>query len=117
MSDIPEADWKVLRSLKDAALDRLCECILAEVHAAATMPGRTNHQRYLDVYALVQKRDKDEADCFNDLRRSMAKTSLLHWRKHKLLTVDEWARFSDATRAYFALWDQDPASSYPPDQT
>jgi hypothetical protein len=105
MSDIPEADWKVLRSLKDVALERLCERILAEVHAAASMPGRTNHQRYLDVYALVQKRDRAVADCFNDLRRSTATISLFHWRKHKLLTVDEWARFSDVTQAVLAVWD------------
>jgi hypothetical protein len=106
MSDIPEADWKVLRSLKDAALERLCERILAEIHAAASMPGRTNHQRYLDVYALTQKRDKAVADCFNDLRRSTATISLLHWRKHKLLAVDEWARFSDVTQAVLEVWDE-----------
>lgn len=52
MSDIPEADWKVLRSLKDVALERLCDRILAEIQAAATMPGRTSHQRYLDVWLV-----------------------------------------------------------------
>lgn len=117
MSDISEVDWKVLRSLKDMALDRLCERILAEVHVAANKPGRTIHQRYLDVYALVQRRDKAVADCFNDLRRSMATISLLHWRKHALLTADEWARFSDVTRAVLDIWDQDAASNDPPDQT
>ena len=106
MSDIPEADWKVLRSLKDVALECLCERILAEIQAAANTPGRTNHQRYLDVYALAQKRDKAVADCFNDLRRSTATISLLHWRKHRLLTVDQWARFSDVTQAVLAVWDQ-----------
>ena len=106
MSDILEADWKVLRSLKDTALERLCERILAEVHAAAANPGRSNHQRYLDVYSLVQKRDKDVADCFNDLRRSTATISLFHWRKHKLLTFDEWARFSDVTQAVLDVWDE-----------
>jgi len=58
--EIPEADWKAFRELRDVALERFCERALAEVVKVAA------------VYRLIEKRDKELAAAFDDFRRSTA---------------------------------------------
>lgn len=99
MSEFPEADWQVLRSVHDEALEKMCERILAEVIEAGTKPGLTYRQRYLDVYSLVKERDKDVANTFNNWRRSWALITLRFMLKHDLLSAADIARFSEVTRA------------------
>jgi hypothetical protein len=96
--DFPEADWKVLRSVKEAALNRLCERILDECRRVMDDASRSAHQRYLKMFELVQTRDDDIANAFNDMRRSRAIRSISWMRYLKLLTDDEWERFSPRTR-------------------
>lgn len=96
--DFPEADWKVLRSVKDAALNRLCERILDECRGVMDDPALTPHQRYLKMFKLIQDRDDDIANAFNDMRRSRA-LNRISWIKYlDLLTGEEWERFSPRTR-------------------
>ncbi|HEU4883755.1 MAG TPA: hypothetical protein VFT45_15965 [Longimicrobium sp.] len=96
--DFAEADWRVLRSVKDAALNRLCERILDECRGVMDDPGLTPHQRYLKMFKLVQNRDDDIANAFNDMRRSRA-VQRISWIKYlDLLTDEEWERFSPRTR-------------------
>src|SRR6187455_375806 len=92
--NIRETDWKVFRSLHKVALDRFCKRVLDE---AATITGdndRTHHERYLALFALIKKRDKDVARMFDELKRSTAELHLLMLRKEDLLTDAEIARFS-----------------------
>jgi pyruvate/2-oxoglutarate dehydrogenase complex dihydrolipoamide dehydrogenase (E3) component len=98
MRDIPEQDWQLLRRLKPVALDRLCARILDEVQRAATAPGRSSHERYLDVFRLIQDRDRIVADAFNGHRRSMARMHITIIRAQGLFTDDEFAQFSQETR-------------------
>jgi hypothetical protein len=73
MSDeIPEADWKTFRELRTVALERFCERVLAELVKLATDSPGSNHERYLAVYQLIKKRDKELAGAFDDFRRSTA---------------------------------------------
>jgi hypothetical protein len=96
--DFPEADWKVLRSVKDAALNRLCERILEECRGVMDDLSLTPHQRYLKLFELIQDRDDDIANAFNDMRRSRA-LNRISWIKYlDLLTDEEWERFSPRTR-------------------
>ncbi len=99
MSGFSEADWQVLRSVHDEALEKMCERILAEVIAAGTRPGLTNHQRYVDVYSLVKERDTDVANSFNNWQRSWALITLRFMLKHDLLSAEDIARFSEDIRA------------------
>lgn len=62
--EFPESDWKVFRELQTVALERFCERVLAEVERLSSGSGRTFHQRYLDVYRLLQKRDHELAAAF-----------------------------------------------------
>jgi hypothetical protein len=68
--DVDEADWKVFRELRAIALERFCERALSEVaRLAADTEKKSNHERYLAVYRLLEKRDGELAAAFNDFRR------------------------------------------------
>jgi hypothetical protein len=97
--DIPEADWKLFRRLQPLALDRFCQRVLAEVAGLAAEAGRSSHDRYRAVFELLQRRDQELADAFNNPRRSTALLQLVRIRGQGLLTEEEFARFSPATRA------------------
>ncbi len=98
MADIPEQDWKLLRELKAAALERLCGQILGSAAETARTPGATNHQRYLKLYDLVQKQNGEVAIAFDDLRRSTALSKIAQIHSRGLLTEEEFARFTEETR-------------------
>ncbi|MBL8246022.1 MAG: hypothetical protein JNL89_17630 [Rhodanobacteraceae bacterium] len=97
-----EADWKHLRNLKPVVLDRLCARILNQVAQASRAPGKTNHERYLAVFRLIQRRDREIGDAFNDMRRSTAFRSILAIHRLGLFTAEEFAGFSDVVRAHVA---------------
>jgi hypothetical protein len=71
---------------------------LAEVNELIAKDG-SNHERYLATFRMLRERDKELADAFNDMRRSTAILLLARIEHHKLLTDEEFARFSPETRA------------------
>jgi hypothetical protein len=96
--DISESDWKLFRQLHPLALHRFCERALSEVGRLASETGKSAHERYLTVFRLLQRRDKELAEAFNDLRRSTALLQLAILRSRGLVTDEEFARFSPETR-------------------
>jgi hypothetical protein len=99
MSDqIRESDWKILRGLKQVALERFCERTLGEIAAVAIATSRGAHERYLEVFKLIDRRDEEIAVAFNDLRRSNAILKLAAMRSRGLVTDEEFGRFSEETR-------------------
>jgi hypothetical protein len=96
--DFPESDWKLFRQVRTLALDRFCQRVLAEVNKLATSADKSNHERYLQVFRLLEKRDRELADTFDEPKRSTALLRLLQLRFHNLLTEEEFARFSPETR-------------------
>ena len=75
--DIPEADWLVIsRELKPLALDRYCRRVLAEVSDVINAEG-PSHERYLEMFRVIDRRDRELAQTFNALRRSTAMLQLL----------------------------------------
>jgi len=96
--DIAESDWKVLRKLHPVALDRFCRRIIDEIESVVADSSRSHHQRYLAIYQLVERRDGEIADAFNDMRRSRAMMRICHLRNLGLLSDEEFARFSEKTR-------------------
>jgi hypothetical protein len=96
---IPESDWKVFRQLHEIALERFCQRVLAEVEQLATDKRKqSSHERYLAVFKLIKRRDKELAAAFDDLRRSTALRQLVCIQSHELLTDEEMGRFSPETR-------------------
>lgn len=102
--DISEADWRHLRRLKPVALDRFCQRVLAEVTTLAAEGSSSAHERYLALFDLIQERDGDLADAFNNLRRSTALVQLTRLRSLGLVTDSEFDEFSAETREAVALF-------------
>lgn len=95
---IAETDWKLLRTLKPAALDRFCEGVLREVAAVGADQGKGSHERYLAVFDLIQERNETLSIAFDGLRRSTALFQLAYMRGLGLITDEEFSRFSPDTR-------------------
>jgi len=98
MKQIAESDWKTFRDIHEVALGRFCERILAEVMRVANDTSTPSHERYLLVYKLIQQRDTDIADAFNDMRRSTAYYQLANMRGRDMVTDEEFARLTPETQ-------------------
>ena len=96
---IAEADWKALRRVHSLALERSCENALAEIERVTHISAQSAHQRYLDIFKIIERRDRDIAGTFDDLKRSNALTMLARMRSAGLLTEDEFAGLSPETRS------------------
>lgn len=94
-----ESEWRLFRQLQAVSLDRFCQRVLTEVGELAADAAKTNHERYLEVFRLLKRRDKELAAAFDDPRRSVALQQLACIQSHGLLTAEEFARFRPETRA------------------
>lgn len=97
MLAISEPDWKLYRQLHPVALERFCQRVLSDIEGLAKDSAKTSHERYLAIYSLIQQRDRELADIFNDQRRSTAIERLAQMRALNLVTDDEMAHFSPDT--------------------
>jgi hypothetical protein len=102
--EIAEADWKVFRQLQPVALERFCQRVLSEAARLASQSDRGSHERYLALFDLLKRRDKEVADAFNNPRRSAALLQLALLRRHELLSDDEFARFGPGARQTVQTW-------------
>jgi inhibitor of KinA sporulation pathway (predicted exonuclease) len=96
--EIPESDWKLFRQFRTVALERFCGRSLTEIEQISSGSGRSFHERYLDVYRSLQKRDHELAEAFDDPRRSRAIMQLAAINSRGLLKPEELMRFTAATR-------------------
>jgi hypothetical protein len=99
MKAIPEKDWKLLRSMKDAKLNQACEQILGAVVSVIINKGNENHKAYLEVWEKIQTGDNEIGEMFNDLRRSNAVLKLVAWKRYGFLTESELNGFSEETQS------------------
>ena len=95
---IRESDWKLFRQLRLVALERFCQRVLEEIGRLASDGSQSSHERYLAIFRLIEIRDRELADAFNDARRSTAVLHLARIQSHELLTEEELSRFSPETR-------------------
>lgn len=103
---IKEADWKLLSQLRKVALERFCLRILSEIESINTNHAISAHQRYAEIYQIIQSRDKEIAQTFDDHRRSTALHELAMIQHHGLLTSEEFLRFSQETRDAVSWFEQ-----------
>jgi hypothetical protein len=101
--EIKESDWKILRRLHAQALERFCQQILLEVERINADHTRSFHQKYLALYEFVQRRDRELAQTFDDLRRSTAFIQLAAMQSRGLVSEEEFAQFSQETQQVVAL--------------
>ncbi len=97
--DIPEPDWRIFKEIRKNMLEEFCRRILDEVMAASQGTDGSAHDRYLKVYKLIHKRDRQIADAFNDFRRSTAVYQLCIMRRMDLLGDEDLSKFSEQTQA------------------
>lgn len=96
--EIKESDWKLLRQFHAVTLERFCQRVLSEIVSINSDDTKSSHQRYLDIFGVIERRDREIAQTFNDLRRSTALVHLAAIQSRGLLTEDEFLRFSQETR-------------------
>jgi hypothetical protein len=101
--EIREADWKTLRRLHPLALERFCRRVLDEIESACQDDARSLHQRYLDIWQVIDRRNREMARIFDNPKRSNAITILAQMRANELLTEDEFSSLSEDTRATIDL--------------
>jgi len=99
-----ESDWRLFRQLRELALERFCERVLAEIGNVSPDPGQSHHERYLAVFRLIRERDKELSIAFDNPRRSTALQQLALIRSRELITDEEFSRFGRETQVAVALW-------------
>lgn len=98
VAHVPESDWNKFRRLREVALERFCDQTLQEIARLAADASSGSHQRYLEIYELIQRRDREMARAFDDPRRSRALQQLSAMHALGLLEVGELDAFTDETR-------------------
>ncbi|OGT03175.1 MAG: hypothetical protein A2Z65_11465 [Gallionellales bacterium RIFCSPLOWO2_02_58_13] len=98
--EIKESDWKLLKQLHPVALERFSKRILSEIGSINADSAKGFHQRYLDIFEVIGRRDREMSQLFNDLRRSTALFQIAYIQSRGLLTEEEFSRFSEETRSF-----------------
>jgi hypothetical protein len=100
MRTIREADWKIFKQVRETALQQFCRQVLDDIDAISRDEALPAHERYLEVYKLIQARDRKLCAGFDGLSRSRAIVQLMFIRKLGLISSDELARFSPEVQQY-----------------
>lgn len=102
-SNIPEKDWKKLRSLKDATLNIACERILLKIGTLIEERGADSYKYYLKLWKIIRSEDKEIALMFDDLKRSTAIFKLAMWKNNGLISGDDLREFTEQTQERIRL--------------
>jgi hypothetical protein len=93
-----EGDWKIFRRLHSTALERFSAKILVDLQRIASDAKKSSHERYVEIWKVLNKRDDQMARAFDDVRRSTALQQLCIMYSLKLITDDELGTFSPQTQ-------------------
>ena len=96
--DIPERDWKKLRSLKDSALNIACERVFQKVEKLIDSREADSHKYYLKLWKVMREQDKLISLMFDDLKRSTAIIKLSAWKRNGILSDENFKEFSEETQ-------------------
>ncbi len=79
-----ESDWKVFKEIKKGAIEKFCTNVLYEFLNVINNENENVHERYLQLYKLVQDRDEEMAMLFDEHSRSKATWQLFYIRQADL---------------------------------
>jgi len=99
-----ESDWKRFKALRQLALERYCERVLLDIGCVGADAGKSQHERYLDIYRLIHDRDEELGRAFNGLSRSKAVGQIALIRSLGLFSDEEFAGFSEELRSILGLY-------------
>jgi hypothetical protein len=76
------------------AVERFCERVLAEVNQVSRESTRSYHERYRQIFKIIQERDQEIARIFDNPRRSQAKAEVRGsvWPHRVLIIISSSAR-------------------------
>lgn len=97
---IPESDWRQFKRVHQMLLERFCERTLEELGAILRAREGSAHERYRRAYRLLEERDEESAQAFDDFRRSTAIMQLTIMRRMGLLGDEELNAFSQQTQQW-----------------
>jgi hypothetical protein len=106
--EVPEADGRIFRTLRERALERFAEQILDELATVCSDRSRGAHERYLQVCRLLRERDRAMADAFDYLSRSRMLLQLAAMRSLGLLDAGDLETMSQATQERVRLLTEGP---------
>lgn len=98
--DIPEKDWKKLRSLKEAALNIACERIFSKISSVIEDRGSGSYKYYLKLLKIMRAEDKEISLMFDDLKRSTAIFKLAMWKRNGILSGEDFQKFTAETQKH-----------------
>lgn len=98
MRNIPEKDWKKMRSIKETVLNMACERILKKVKRIIENKENNNHTAYIKLWKLMRAEDNEIALMFDDLKRSNARIKLAAWKRSGLISDEGLKEFSEETQ-------------------
>ena len=93
----PEADWRVLHALEGSAFERLDARLLHDILAALQAPG-SSASRVASIDTLLRERNRVGSAIAPLFKRSKALILVVTLRRAALLTDEEFASLSQATR-------------------
>ena len=99
---VSESDWKIFRRVREPALDKFCGRILGELDLISRDGSLSNHERFLEVFRLLQDRNYELAQAFDAPRRSQMLIQLAKMHSLGLLEAEELARFAPKTQETIA---------------
>ena len=70
MADMPEKDWRFLRSIQDMLIERLSERLNAEIAAILSRRDLTARAKRVKVHEAAQRHYRIVAECFDHWKRS-----------------------------------------------
>ena len=90
-----ESDWKIFKQIKEKAIEKYCSNAFADFSEIINNEKEHVHDRYLEFYKLVQKRDKELGNIFDGHSRSKATMQLLLIRRARLADDELLQKLSD----------------------
>lgn len=98
MRHIKESDWKYLRKIQGKIVNRHCDAILEVIDLIIQNREGEEHKSFLQIHSLIEKKDKEIAFTYNDLKRSNAIEKICQMRRHLAMTDEEFSALSDETK-------------------
>jgi len=98
MNDIPERDWKIIRSMKDQKLTIACNRILEKATTIIKDDTKGSRTRYMELWKVLRNEDATIATMFDDLRRKNAIIKLASWQSYELVSDEEMKTFTTETQ-------------------
>lgn len=93
-----ESEWKKFKNLKEICLEHYCKAVIEETKEICEVNEKSSHEKYIDLYQMIRKRDKDLGKAFDGLSRSQAYYQLMMMYRMGLVEENELEAFEPKTK-------------------